>query len=348
MQRSQQKKIGFSIIFIFFMIILLIFWLKPQTLDHKNMISKAEASHDTLANKNSGANAKSPQINPFMSSSQQDTQVNCQIRIDHSNHLIVNEQTKDCFEYFITQYGEKDIEAIQASFLAYTKASYTEPVLSQLIELWSRYLDYRQALATLKPPNVSQDSANYYQMILNSVSNLRKQFFSEYEIQGLFGTSDQYDQYTINRMKILDDQRLSEIEKAQKLKALFDQLPEDWKENLKELSKLEDLRKLSSDIKARGGSAQELHQMRVNLVGQAATQRLENLDVQRADWDSRINHYLNARDSILESGMSDVAQQQAITQLKNNQFKNQQEQLRLQTFETTHDQGGNLSSLRGE
>jgi hypothetical protein len=40
------------------------------------------------------------------SPSQADTQINCQLKLAN-NSLIVNEQTRDCFEYFITQYGEK-------------------------------------------------------------------------------------------------------------------------------------------------------------------------------------------------------------------------------------------------
>ncbi len=177
---------------------------------------------------------------------------------------------------------------------------------------------------------------------MDNTKNLRKKFFSDYEIQGLFGTQDTYDQYTVDRMAVMDDASLSASEKAKKLKALFDQLPEDWKENLQQLNQLEDLRKLTADIKARGGSAQELHQMRTNLVGPEATQRLETLDVQRGDWKNKVNQYLSERDTILNSNMSDSAKQSAIQQLKSQQFSNQQEQLRLQTFETVHDQGGQL------
>jgi lipase chaperone LimK len=143
-------------------------------------------------------------------------------------------------------------------------------------------------------------------------------------------------------MSILADATLNEIQKAQKLKQLFAQLPEDWKENLEQLSKLEDLRKLTSDLKARGGSPEELRQMRMNLVGVETTQRLEQLDQERGQWKSRVNDYLAQRDQILQSQMSESAQQQAIQQLRQQQFKNPQEQLRLGTFETTHDTGGKL------
>ena len=82
--------------------------------------------------------------------------------------------------------------------------------------------------------------------------------------------------------------------------------------------------------------------MRLNLVGPEATQRLETLDVQRNDWKGKVTQYLAERDNIMKSNMSDSAKQSAVNQLKSQQFSNQQEQLRLQTFETVHDQGGQL------
>jgi len=174
------------------------------------------------------------------------------------------------------------------------------------------------------------------------MKNLRQQFFSAYEIEGLFGTENIYHQYTLDRMDILDDKNLSESEKAQKLKELFKQLPQDWQDNLEQLNKLEDLRKLTADIQARGGSSDEIRQMRLNLVGPEATQRLERLDTERDDWKSRVNQYLSARDHIKTGGMSEAAKDQAIQQLRQQYFNNAQEQLRVETFETVHDQGGKL------
>lgn len=340
-QKPSRKKI-LSIFIIFFLIIVLaiIFWLKPNKETSKDSAQQTQAQQQTgqlVPSQLSASEAIS-----FASKSQQDTQINCQIRTDASNSLIVNEQTKDCFEYFITQYGEKTVEQIKTDFLSYLKASYQDPVRTQLGDLWTRYVDYRNKLGDLQAPTADKESAKYYQQIVNNTKNLRKQFFSDYEIQGLFGTQDTYDQYTVDRMAVMDDKSLSAKEKAKKLKELFDQLPEDWKENLQQLHQLEDLRSLTAEIKARGGSADELHQMRTNLVGPEATQRLETLDVQRSDWKSKVTQYLSDRDTIIKSNMSDAAKQSAVEQLKQQQFSNQHEQLRLQTFETIHDQGGTL------
>lgn len=319
----------------------LIFWLSPN----KGSTPAAENTdqQSTLAaGEMASSQAASTGGTSFSSRSQQDTEINCQMKLDSSNRLIVNEQTRNCFEYFITQYGEKSIEQIRKDFKTYIDEDYKEPALSLILDLWNRYMDYREKLGSLQAPNLSQDDPQYYRSVFNSTQNLRKQFFSDYEIEGLFGAENTYHIYTLKRLDVINDKSLSEQEKAQKLKALFDELPEEWKENLEQINKLEDLRKLTADIKARGGSAEEIHQMRTNLVGPEATQRLEKLDTQRADWKSNVNSYLSERDSIMKSGMSDDAKQKAVNQLRGQYFKAKEDQLRVNTFETLHDQGEKL------
>ncbi|MEG0487634.1 MAG: lipase secretion chaperone [Acinetobacter sp.] len=342
MQKARKNMLWIAFSIIIVIVLAFIFWLRPQNSPNNDSQAPAKTFAKQEAGQLMPAAISNAQAQSFSSKSQQDTQINCQIRVDSSNRLIVNEQTKDCFEYFITQYGEKSIDQIKTDFMTYLKASYQQPVLSQLEDLWSRYVDYRSKLGDLQAPTADKDSPQYYQQIVNNTQSLRKKFFSDYEIQGLFGAQDVYDQYTVDRIGVMNDKNLSAIEKAEKLKQLFNQLPEDWKENLQQISQLEDLRKLTSEIKARGGSAQELRQMRTNLVGAEATQRLEILDVQRSDWKSKVNQYLAERDTIMNSSMNDTAKQSAVSQLKSQQFSNQQDQIRLQTFEKVHDEGGKL------
>ncbi|MBL8321693.1 MAG: lipase secretion chaperone [Acinetobacter sp.] len=317
----------------------LVFWLMPQD----GQASAAQnAGQPAAAGSSHAMQARNPDGAPYFSPSQQDTEINCQIRLDGAQRLIVNEQTRNCFEYFITQYGEKSIDQIKQDFGAYIRQSYKEPALSQILALWSRYIDYRERLGGLQAPDISQDDPQYYRAIYAGMQNLRKQFFSGYEIEGLFGAENTYHEYTLKRMEVMNDKTLNEGEKAGKLKALFDELPQDWKENLEQLNKLEDLRKLTADIKARGGSAEEIRQMRTSLAGPEAAQRLEALDTQRADWKNKVNGYLAERDSIMQSGMSNDAKQKAVQQLRGQHFQTREEQLRASTFESVHDQGGKL------
>ena len=343
MQKNRKLIAGICLVGVLIAVIAFIVWLKPQ--DRTSPAADANSTQsDTEQSSLSVENAlqKNSASGSFSSPSQQDVQINCQLSIDASNRMIVNESTKNCFEFFITQYGEKTIDQIKKDFIAYAKATYQEPLLSQLIDLWSRYIQYREQLGQLDAPNIDKEQAAYYKAIFNSMKSLRQKFFSNYEIEGLFGTEDTYNDYTLARMAIMEDKTLSAAEKAQKLKALFEQLPEDWKENLKQLSQLEDLRKLTADIKARGGSAAEIREMRMNLVGPEATQRLENLDTERNQFKTNITRYLAERDTIIQSNMSDSAKQSAIDQLRQKNFSHAQDRLRVETFESVHDRGGKL------
>ncbi|WP_191111839.1 lipase secretion chaperone [Acinetobacter lwoffii] len=337
----QKYKIWIILALLVLCILTLILWLSPKgntqaDTGTKTPVTETQAEQTALL-------VNGPVNAAFPSASQQDTEINCQMQLDASNRLIVNEQTRNCFEYFITQFGEKNLQQIQQDFKAYIRQNHKEPAVSQILDLWDRYIQYRQALGQLTAPaGLDQEDPAYYRSIYSSTQNLRKQYFSNYEIEGLFGTEDTYHEYTLDRMAVLADKNLSETEKAQKLKSLFEQLPQDWQENLEQLNKLEDLRKLTADIKARGGSRDEIRQMRMNLVGAEATQRLEQLDVQRSDWKNRVTGYLDERDQITQSGMSHTAKQQAIAQLRSKHFNTPQEQLRVETFEQVHDQGAKL------
>ncbi|UOH75324.1 lipase secretion chaperone [Acinetobacter schindleri] len=338
----QKYKIWIIVALVILCLVTLLLWLSPQ--DEKQTSNEPGSAQPAILNTEANALNVSAQNNTFFASaSQQDTEINCQMQLDNSNRLIVNEQTRNCFEYFITQYGEKTIEQIQQDFKTYISQNHKEPALSQILDLWDRYMQYRQSLGKITPPaGLNQEDPAYYRSIYTSTQNLRKRFFSNYEVEGLFGTEDTYHEYTLDRMAVLADKNLSEAEKAQKLKELFQQLPEDWQENLEQLNKLEDLRKLTADIKARGGSSAEIRQMRLNLVGPEATQRLENLDSKRTSWKSSVTSYLNERDSIMQSGLNDSAKQKAVQELRAQYFKKPEERLRVETFEQVHDQGGKL------
>lgn len=338
--QGMQKKVWWCVLGFFILgLIACVYWLSP---DSKNTpVQMSESKAQNLAS-SPYTDHSSLNEDAYHSKSQQDTEVNCQLKIDSSQHLVVNSQTRDCFEYFITQYGENDLEQIKIHFGKFIQGQYLEPARSQIMDLWTRYLKYREQLAQIQAPSAKQQDKNYFQKIFNSIQDIRKRFFSASEIEGLFLSEDIYQNYTLDRMQILEDSSLSEIEKARKLKERFEELPEDWQHNLQELSKLDDLHTLTKQIKARNGSAEELRQMRTALVGAEATQRLETLDTQRNAWQQRVISYLDGRDEIIKSNMSDSAKNQAIQQLRQQQFNSSQEQLRLRTFETVHDQGGEL------
>lgn len=320
----------------------LLYWLAPNNQQQPLNSTDQSISNIDPSNNSKNLNSVNKLDAHFNSSSQIDTEIDCKLEFNASQHLIVNEQTRNCFEYFISQHGERNIDEIRQNFQLYIAKVFQTSQQQQILALWSRYLDYRQALSKLQGQQPAQESYQYFQAIFDSMHDLKQRFFSNPEIEGLFGTEDVYQQYTLDRMRILENSTLNAAAKAKQLQQRFEQLPQDWQDNLKDLSKLDDLHALTAQIKARHGSTQELRDMRVSLVGEAATQRLEQLDQQRSDWKQRVQSYLDERKTIVDSNMSASAKDQAIQKIKSQQFQSTQEQQRLQTFETVYDQGGNL------
>ena len=321
------------------LILIGVFWLFSPKDQQANFNSKSSQipSNPTTVN---AVNADPAQAHLKLSKSLEGTEINCEFRLDGANQLIVNTQTRDCFEYFLTQIGEKDLSLILNEVKQYLNHALTEPARSQAIDLWQRYYQYREQLQHLQASGSAEaKGSQYYRSIFQSMQQLRQQFFSASEIEGLFGVEDVYHLYTLDRMDIMDNDALSEAEKAQQLKDRFAELPAEWQENLQQMSQLDDLRRLTAEIKARGGNASDIRQMRLNLVGPEATQRLEQLDQQRATWKTKVERHLNERDAILNSNLDQRSKQKALVELRQKNFPENHEQLRVQTFETVHDQG---------
>lgn len=105
----QKNKLWLIIALVVIAVAAFIYWLAPKASQNDPSDQSIQQQNTPLA-QGETATAQVTSGSSLLSPSQQDTEVNCQISMDGSNRLIVNEQTRNCFEYFITQYGEKSID----------------------------------------------------------------------------------------------------------------------------------------------------------------------------------------------------------------------------------------------
>ena len=103
----QKKKLWLIFAVIIVVILGFLIWLAPNATVGSNHESIRSSAQNTTGLLPTASDLPHASGLPFVSNSQQDTEVNCQLVLDQSNRLVVNEQTRNCFEYFITQYGEK-------------------------------------------------------------------------------------------------------------------------------------------------------------------------------------------------------------------------------------------------
>ena len=103
----QKKKLWLIFAVIVVVILGFLIWLAPNATVGSNQEPIRSSAQNTTGLLPPASDLPHASGLPFVSNSQQDTEINCQLVLNQGNRLVVNEQTRNCFEYFITQYGEK-------------------------------------------------------------------------------------------------------------------------------------------------------------------------------------------------------------------------------------------------
>lgn len=263
------------------------------------------------------------------------TEVDGEILIDAQHNLVVTGRLRDLFDYFLNTLGEETLPTIIDRIRAYVAHRVPEPAQGQTLKLLDQYIAYRQAVENLgmkTSPNQAFD-VDVIERLKSREIALRQQYFSAQEIDAFFGMQDAIDQNALATLRVQQNPNLSAAQKAAQIAQIQAQLPEEVKEQLKPTMQIEQLNQLTDEWKQRGGSAEELRQIRTNLVGAEAAQRLESLDQEDSVWQQRIDQYLAARQQVLNNqSLSEAQQQNQIKSLQNAQF-NDTERLRLKAYE---------------
>ncbi|OHX10416.1 hypothetical protein BI347_21790 [Chromobacterium sphagni] len=244
-----------------------------------------------------------------------------------NGQLQVNQELRRLFDYYLATLGERELPAIRAELRGYLQRTLSAAALKQAMDLFDRYVAYRQSLAGMTVA-AGSDLAQR----LARAQAARLQYFSQAEVEGLFGDEDRYDAFTAKRLAILADPVLSAAEKQRRIALLEQQLPPALRAAREDPVKHLALAEAEAELRKRGGSEQELYALRAGMVGQAAADRLASLDREQAAWQQRVADFNRDAMAIRQNGqLSEPQRQQAISQLQAQRFS-QQEALRLAAF----------------
>lgn len=274
------------------------------------------------------------------------TEVDGELEADANGHLIISNGVRRVFDYFLSTMGEEPLETILARIRAYIRHKLPATAAAEAEQLLDNYIAYKKSLDGVQQASSGMPSG---QMDLDAIRNqmqqvksLRTQYFSAEVIAAFFGDEDAYDSYTLARLSVLQNNKLSPAQRAQQLAALEAQLPASIQGAMKTVNQFQNLEALTKDWKQRGGNAAELRQIRENLVGAEAADRLETLDKQRSAWDQRMNTWYGERAAILaNASLSEQDRQRELDALRTSRFS-EAEQVRVKALERMHDRGETL------
>ncbi|MEZ9585565.1 lipase chaperone [Vibrio cyclitrophicus] len=227
---------------------------------------------------------------------------------------IDNASAKDMMEYFVSGNTELTLEDIRDNVARHHEQS---PTVIVDEALFIKYLEYKSALTSI---DVQFDtiSAEDLRLLNQTLLDLQAQFFSQSEISILFTHDNKMREIALEKL-LLRQEGLAEQDYQQRFESYLSEQPNYVQSSYQNQVLLQ---QLSS---SEGLDEQAKYLKRNELVGEEATQRLESLDQQRAEFEENLKVYFAERNDILnDSALSESELQETIAQLRAARFAPEQ------------------------
>lgn len=260
------------------------------------------------------------------------TEVDGGLHVDASGQLIIDEDIRRLFDYFLASLGEESLVTSVERLRSYIDSQLGEPARARAQTLLDQYLDYKRELVLLERDLPQLANLDALRQREAAVQALRARLFDAETHQAFFAQEEGYNRFTLERLAIAQDAGLDADAKGQAIDRLRAGLPPELQDAV--LPQLQqELRQHTARLQAAGASAAQIRQMRQQLVGAEATTRLEALDDQRQSWQRRLDDYLAAKSHIqANQGLSASDRQAALEALAAERF-DARERLRLEAAE---------------
>jgi lipase chaperone LimK len=325
---------------------LLVWWQRPSE-HQQNIVAQPAAAHSTssqgtIAAAVIAASKAADNDQQFVTglenlpASLHDTEVDGGFELDADGNLIITNRIRQLFDYFLSAQGEESLPTIVKRLRAYihnTLSGDAATEAEQLLESYIGYLDDVAALDSAVTPGHAIDPAQLRAQ-KQQLEAIRAGRFDAITNDAFFAEEEAYDHYTLSRLEVMQDENLSAEQRASQLAALESQLPPELLESMRDITRYQDLQTLTQQWQESDGNPANLQQMRENLVGREAAERLAKLDQERAQWQQRVDSWLREREAILaNTGISEADKERQIDAARNRLF-NEQEQIRVRALES--------------
>ncbi|MBZ2188194.1 lipase secretion chaperone [Alcanivorax sp. JB21] len=241
------------------------------------------------------------------------TEVDGTLRVDARGNLLIENDVRRVFDYFLATLGEEDLQTIRSRIAAYLDDTLPPAAARQAWELFERYEAYGEA--TEQMPGHDATVAGMTEVLLRQ-QDLRQEWLGQEVAEAFFGFDDAYDHHTLARMRVAQDPALSDAERAQRLADLEASLPEPLRAVRERANLPVSVSQEVAMLREQGASEHEIRAYREQNLGPAAAQRLEELDRQRAEWDQRYSAYRAQHAEIATSGLSEADRAREIDRLR--------------------------------
>ncbi|GEL71323.1 lipase secretion chaperone [Myxococcus virescens] len=267
---------------------------------------------------------------PPMPGSLQDTEEDGSAQVDASGHLVVSVDLRRLFDYYLSAMGEEGLPVIRERILASLRAkNLPAAAMEEAVRVLDDYLAYRDAARTFA---ANQRGAELdLGARLESLRELRREHLGPWA-EGLFGDEERVDAVSVERMKLQQDTTLSPEERERRIAALDEQLPAEYRASRDEALRPLRQQAVERELVESGASVEDLRQHRLATVGAEATERLEAMDREEAEWKRRLAEFRSRREALGQSEPNPAARQAAVQRLLFDSFT-PEERLRVEALD---------------
>lgn len=232
------------------------------------------------------------------------------------------------FDYYLALIGETDLPGLRKLLHRdLLNRQMAESVVVDVMRTFDRYVGYLQAATTL-----ADQPGLTLQNQLPQLEALRQQMLGRDLAMGFYGEEQAQQEQLLRRLAVEADHSLSPAERARRLLAMDAATPAAEKEARAQATIGQLVQQQTTLFDETHANSATRHAERAQVWGDAAADRLGQLDQQRAQWQSRLDTYAAQRDSIQNNdALSNTSRQTALKQLLGTSFHGN-EQLQVEAM----------------
>jgi lipase chaperone LimK len=202
---------------------------------------------------------------------------------------------RDTLEALLMEAGDaSDPATLKQRLAALVNQHFPAALATRALALAERYVDYRVALGSLRPPQDLTDP-RALRDALEARHKVRLQFFDDAEYDALFAREAELDRYTLARLEIERNIQLSPEQRAQALQAADNELSAERR--AERSAAIEHMAAAAQTAVFNASNADERtrYAARSAQYGPAAAQAMAQLDREEQHWNQRLDQYSQAR-----------------------------------------------------
>lgn len=233
------------------------------------------------------------------------------VHLGFGGHLQPDLTLRRLFDYYLAMIGETSLDGIRQLLRADLQQRQVDPPASdEVMQAFVRYAAYQQALAVSNQQQSGVDLARH----IAQIDALRVQYLGPALADAFYGEQRMAEQQQLKRLAILNDPMLDAEQRAQALRQLDNRLPAGLRTEQAQTNTATTVQAQTAQLDASNATPAQRFEARAAQWGPQAAERLQALDQQRAQWQSRLDNYTQQRAAILNDSSLAPAQRDAALQ----------------------------------